>query len=78
MSTLKATEIAVGVRGQNIFVRGTAPPLGDNRYGSEEEIDLSLPLARELYRLLGAMIGLAERGGEPAEVVALADSKDVE
>ncbi len=64
---LKASEIEVGVRGQRVTIRGSRPPADGERYTSEQEIDLDLPLARELRRLLDAAIPLAEQS-KPALV----------
>ena len=71
MSILKAEDIEVGIRGQRITVRGSKPPEGDSRYGSEQELDLELPLARELLRLLSAAIPLAEKAKTAAPTVAI-------
>lgn len=71
MSMLRAKEVEVGVRGQRITVRGSKPPDDENKYGSEQEMDLDLSLARELLRLLGAAIPLAEASKPAAEAVPI-------
>jgi hypothetical protein len=71
MTVLRAAEIEVGVKGQRLLVRGSAPPSGDSRYWSEQEIELDLQLARELLRLLGEMIPLAEKSKPPSPVTPI-------
>ncbi len=67
MTLIVAQEVEVGCRGQRITVRATHP---ENKY-SDAEVELSLPLARELWRLLGKIIPIAERSQVGAEVVDL-------
>lgn len=64
--------IEIGIRGQNITVRGSNP---EDRYGGQE-LEMELVLARELHRLLGRLIPLAEKSRLPAPVVALQSDKD--
>lgn len=71
MSVLAVHEVEVGIRGQRITVRGSCPPDAENRYGREQEMDLDLPLARELLRLLTAAIPLAEQAKPGAAIVGL-------
>jgi hypothetical protein len=71
MSRLKATEVEVSVRSQNIAVIGYQPPDTDNKYVRTEEIELTLPLARELLRLLTALIPLAEQAAPLAPLASL-------
>lgn len=76
MSMVIAQEIEVGVSGQQITVRGVQPPRGTNAYAQVAELQLTLPLAREMYRLLGKMIPLAEQAKPLAPVVELAGDDD--
>lgn len=73
MSSMKVQEIAVGVAARRLLVRGKSPPSGPSGYEREEELDMELPIARELLRLLTAMIPLAEAsplGGEESAAVS--------
>jgi len=72
MSILAVQNIEVGVKGQRITVRGSCPPTEGRQYGNEQEIELDLRLARELHRLLGKLIPLAEKSGPPAPVTSIA------
>jgi hypothetical protein len=67
MSLLQPDDIEVGIRGQRITVRGIRTPREGDRYTSEQELDLSLPQAREVLRLLTELIPLAEQS-KPASV----------
>jgi hypothetical protein len=71
MTMIRATEIEIGIKGQRLTMRGSCPPTSDRAYGNEAEFELDLTLARELHRLLGKLIPLAEKGRATAEVVAL-------
>lgn len=68
---IRAEHIEVGIRGQRLTVRGAGPRTDGASYGTEQEIELDLTLARELHRLLGKLIPLAEKGKSGGEVVAL-------
>lgn len=72
MTMIEAKVIEVGVKGQRITVRGSCPPTSERSYGNEQEIELDLTLARELHRLLGKLIPLAEKSGTPAAILAVA------
>jgi hypothetical protein len=71
VSVYRAAELEVGIKGQNITVRGYCPPSDERSYRNDQEIILDLPLARELHRLLGKLIPLAEQSQTTAKVVPL-------
>lgn len=71
MSMIRATEIEVGVKGQRLTVRGSCQPSEGRQYGNEQEFEIDLTVARELHRLLGKLIPLAEKGRAAAEIVTL-------
>lgn len=71
MTMIHATEIEIGIKGQRPTVRGSCQPTDGRQYGNEQELELDLSLARELHRLLGKLIPLAEKGRASAEVVAI-------
>lgn len=73
---MRAEQIEVGVKGSGITVRGTAGPQDGKAYGSEQELELTLPQARELLRLLRHMIPLAEKATAAAGVVAIKTAVD--
>ncbi len=72
MTMIRVAEVEVGCRGQRITVRGTEQAMPGKTYQSEAETDMSLPQARELRRLLGRLIPVAEKSTVAAPVVALA------
>lgn len=75
MTMIRATEIEVGIKGQRLTVRGSVASSSERQYGNEQEFELDPTLARELHRLLGKLIPLAEKGRASAEVVALTTEK---
>lgn len=69
---IRATDIEVGVKGQHITVRGSCAPSEGRQYGNEAEMYIDLSLARELHRLLGKLIPLAEQSKPTATIVSVA------
>jgi len=75
MARLTIDEIEVGVRGQRITIAGSLLPKDDSRYRTEETLDMSLQQARELYRMLAAMIPIAEASASSAPVLVMCDEE---
>lgn len=73
MSLIRVGDLEVGCRGQRITVRGIEPAIVGKGYQAEAEMELSLQQARELHRLLGRLIPVAEKSAVAAPIVALAD-----
>lgn len=75
MSLIKVGEIEVGCRGQRITIRGIESPLSGKTYPCEAQMELSLQQAREVYRLLGKLIPVAEKSTLAAPVIAVSSQE---
>lgn len=74
MSAIVPDELGAGVQGQRITIRGVQWPSDERKYRAEEELDLSLSQARELLRLLTALIPLAEQAKPAVPVQAIGEA----
>lgn len=75
MSRIRPHELEVGIRGQRIAITGYENAGGERKYASEETLDISLQQARDLFRLLGKLIPIAERSQPSAQIVSVSEKE---